>query len=151
MAIGRGFAYPETRYSDHVDDYHGVEVADPYRWLEDPDSDETVAWVKAQNKVTFAHLEKLPHRQAFQKRLTELWNYERFGLPRKRASRYFFTRNDGLQNQSVLYVSEGLGGEPRQLLDPNTMSKDGTVAMAGWSPSEKGNLLAYGLASAGSD
>ena len=143
--------YPTTRHSDHVDDYQGVKISDPYRWLEDPDSDETTAWVKAQNKVTFGYLKKLSHRKAFQQRLTELWNYERFGLPRKRAANYFFTRNDGLQNQSVLYVSEGLGGKPRQLLDPNTLSEDGTVALAGWAPSENGKLLAYGLASAGSD
>lgn len=144
-------AYPKTRYTDHVDTYHGVRVADPYRWLEDPDSKATEAWVKAQNKVTFSYLVKLPLRKPFEERLTKLWNYERFGSPRKRENRYFFTRNDGLQNQSVLFVSEGLDGEPRQLLDPNKLSEDGTVALAGWAPSETGRLLAYGLAASGSD
>ena len=143
--------YPETRRSDQVDDYHGVQVADPYRWLEDPDSEETRAWVAAQNKVTFGYLEQIPQREQFRDRLTELWNYERFGLPRKRGDRYFFTRNDGLQNQSVLYVADGLDAEPRELLDPNRLSDDGTVALAGWSVSEDGRYLAYGLASDGSD
>ncbi|MBW3599329.1 MAG: prolyl oligopeptidase family serine peptidase [Planctomycetes bacterium] len=144
-------SYPQTKTVDHVDDYHGEKIADPYRWLEDPDSDDTRAWVGAQNKVTFGYLEKLPQREPIRKRLTELWNYERYGLPRRRQERYFFTRNDGLQNQSVLYVSEGLEGETRALIDPNTLSEDGTVALAGWRASEDGNLLAYGLAHAGSD
>ena len=143
--------YPKTRRSDHVDVYHGVKVADPYRWLEDPDSDETKAWVEAQNKVTFGYLEGIPGRERIEERLTKLWNYERFGLPRKRGGRYFYTRNDGLQNQSVLYVAESLDAEPRELLDPNTLSKDGTVALAGWQVTEDGKHLAYGLAAAGSD
>lgn len=144
-------SYPKTRRCDQADEYHGVKVADPYRWLEDPDSDETRDWVAAENEVTFGYLEKIPQRESFRKRLTELWNYERFGLPRKRGTRYFFTRNDGLQNQSVLYVSEGLKAEPRELLDPNELSEDGTVALAGWVVSEDGRSLAYGLASDGSD
>lgn len=143
--------YPKTRRSDHMDQYHGTEVADPYRWLEDPDSDETKAWVEAENKVTFGFLESIPEREPIKQRLTELWNYERFGLPRKRGDRFFYTRNDGLQNQSVLYVTDGIDGEPRVLLDPNQWAADGTVALAGWTPSEDGKLLTYGVAAAGSD
>lgn len=143
--------YPKTRRSDHMDQYHGTDVADPYRWLEDPDSDETKAWVEAENKVTFGFLESIPEREPIKQRLTELWNYERFGLPRKRGDRYFYTRNDGLQNQSVLYVTDGIDGKPRVLLDPNQWAADGTVALAGWTPSEDGKLLTYGVAAAGSD
>ncbi|HRX82130.1 MAG TPA: S9 family peptidase, partial [Pirellulaceae bacterium] len=143
--------YPRTRRSDHVDQYHGTSVPDPYRWLEDPDSDETKAWVEAENKVTFAYLESIPEREAIKERLTKLWNYERFGLPTKRGRRYFYSRNDGLQNQSVLYVSDGIDGEPRVLIDPNQWAEDGTVALAGSTASEDGKLLAYGIAAAGSD
>jgi prolyl oligopeptidase len=143
--------YPLSKTWDHVDDYHGTEVADPYRWLEEPDSPDARAWIEAQNELTFGYLKDLPHREAIRKRLTELWNYERYSLPRKRGERYLFTRNDGLQNQSVLYTSEGLHGEPQMLLDPNTLSEDGTIALAGWRASEDGKLLAYGLAHAGSD
>ena len=143
--------YPKTRRSDHADQYHGTEVPDPYRWLEDPDSDETKAWVEAENKITFGFLESIPEREPIEQRLTTLWNYERFGLPRKRSDRYFYSRNDGLQNQSVLYMTEGSDGEPRVLIDPNKWAEDGTVALAGTAPSEDGKLLAYGIAAAGSD
>jgi prolyl oligopeptidase len=143
--------YPTTRQSDVADDYHGTRIADPYRWLEDTDSEETAAWVAAQNQVTFNFLKGIPDREGIRERLTELWNFERFGLPRKRRDRYFYTRNDGLQNQSVLYVADGLHAEPRELLDPNTWSEDGTMALAGWVASEDGRLLAYGVANAGSD
>ncbi len=143
--------YPPSRRSDHVDTYHGTKVADPYRWLEDVDSEETRRWVEAQNKLTFGILESIPQREAIRKRLKKLWNYERFGLATKRGSRYFYTHNNGLQNQSVLYVTEGLRGEPRLLLDPNKLSEDGTVALAAWVPSEEGKYLALGMASAGSD
>lgn len=143
--------YPESRRSDQVDDYDGTKVADPYRWLEALDSAETKAWVEAQNKVTFGYLEKIPQRAQYKERLTQLWNYERFGLPVKSGNRYFYTRNDGLQNQSVLYVADSLDGKPRVLLDPNTVLADGTAALAAWRPSEDGKLLAYGLQEAGSD
>ena len=151
--------YPKTRKSDHVDDYHGRKIADPYRWLEDADSPETTAWVKAQNEVTFGFLKSIPQREAIRKRLTELWNYERFGTPRQRGGRYFYSRNDGLQNQSVLYTAESLdemldeslNGKPRVLLDPNKLSADGTVALSGRSVSDDGRLMAYGLSTAGSD
>jgi prolyl oligopeptidase len=143
--------YPMTRKSDHVDEYHGTKVADPYRWLEDLDSPETRAWVEAQNKVTFGWLAQVPAREYFRRRLTELWNYERYGQPQKKGGRYFYTRNDGLQNQSVIYCLDRLDGPPRLLLDPNTLSADGTVALASWDVSEDGKLLAYELAEAGSD
>jgi prolyl oligopeptidase len=143
--------YPKARKAAQVDDYHGTKVGDPYRWLEDPDSAETRAWVEAQNKVTFGWLEQLPIRERLRKRLTELWNYERFTLPQKKGGRYFFTRNDGLQNQNVIYVVERLDGEPRLLIDPNQLSADGTVALANWAVSDDGKLLAYDLAEAGSD
>lgn len=143
--------YPATPRSDHVDVYHGVRVPDPYRWLEDVDSPQTRAWIEAQNRLTFAWLAQVPHRPLVRKRLEALWNYERYGLPVRRGGRYFFTRNDGLQNQSALYVLDRLEGTPRLLLDPNALSDDGTVALAGWVPSEDGRLVAVGLASAGSD
>jgi prolyl oligopeptidase len=143
--------YPTARKTDQVDDYHGVKVADPYRWLEDDNSAETKAWVEAENKVTFAYLDKIPERAAIKERLTKLWNYERFGVPFHQGGRYFYTRNSGLQNQRVLYVAETLDASPRVLLDPNSLSEDGTVALAGYVPSEDGKLLAYGLSRAGSD
>jgi prolyl oligopeptidase len=143
--------YPASQKLDHTDDYHGTKVADPYRWLEEPDSDQTRNWVEAQNKVTFEWLAQIPNREPLRRRLTELWNYERFGLPHKKGGRYFYTRNDGLQNQNAVYVVDRLDGQPRLLLDPNTLSTDGTVALTSWVASDDGKLLAYGLAGAGSD
>ncbi len=143
--------YPESPRVEQVDEYHGVKVADPYRWLEDLDSQRTRDWVTAQNRVTSAYLAALPEREPIRKRLTELWNYERYTVPTEHGGRYFFTRNDGLQNQNVLYRVDTPGGEPRLVLDPNTLSQDGTIAMTGWSVSEDGKLLAYGLSSGGSD
>lgn len=143
--------YPASHKGDVVDDYHGTKIADPYRWLEDDNAAETKAWVAAQNKVTFDYLEKIPQRAQFKERLTKLWNYERFGIPTKHGDRYFFSRNSGLQNQSVLYVADSLTAEPRELLDPNTLSKDGTVSLSMTTPSEDGKNLAYGLSKAGSD
>ena len=136
-----------------MDDYHGVKVADPYRWLEDPDSQRDRApGSTAENKVTSAFLEGIPEREPIRKRLTELWNYERFSVPAQQGGRYFFTRNDGLQNQGVLYTASTPSRASRRLvLDPNTLSQDGTVALTGWNISEDGKLLAYGLAAAGSD
>jgi prolyl oligopeptidase len=143
--------YPEARRSDQVDDYFGEKVADPYRWMEDLDSAETKAWVDAENKLTFSYLDQIPQRPAIKKRLTELWDYERFGIPVKRGARYFYTRNDGLQNQAVLYVADSLNAAPRVLFDPNKLLADGTVALTGWSPSDDGKRLVYSLAEAGSD
>ncbi|HEY3569771.1 MAG TPA: prolyl oligopeptidase family serine peptidase [Thermoanaerobaculia bacterium] len=143
--------YPESRRVEQVDEYHGVKVADPYRWLEDLDSQQTRDWVAAQNRLTSAYLAAIPEREPIRKRLTELWNYERYSVPIQHGGRYFFTRNDGLQNQNVLYRVDTLGGQPKLVLDPNTLSHDGTIAMTGWSVSEDGKLLAYGLSSGGSD
>jgi len=143
--------YPETKRVDVVDDYFGTKVADPYRWLEDDNSEETKAWVKAENEVTFKYLKKIKARKKIEKRLTELWNYEKYGLPWKEGGRYFFSKNDGLQNQYVLYVQNTLDAEPEVLLDPNKLSEDGTVALAITSVSEDGNYLAYGTSSGGSD
>jgi prolyl oligopeptidase len=145
------YSYPPAPRGDVVDDYHGQKIADPYRWLEDLDAPETRAWIEAENKLTESFLDAIPARDKIRAQLEKLWNYERFGLPVKRGERYFFTRNDGLQNQSVLYVTDSLAAAPRLLLDPNTLSQDGTVALTSWRPSEDGQLLAYGLAEAGSD
>ena len=143
--------YPPAPRSDVVDDYHGRKVADPYRVLEDPAAPATRQWITAENKVTEAYLAAVPEREELKKRLTRLWDYVRFGTPGVKEGRYFYTRNDGLQNQSVLYWSDRLDGEPRVLLDPNKLSADGTVALSGTTVSDDGKLLAYGLAKAGSD
>ena len=148
--------YPETRQVDQVDDYFGVEVADPYRWLEDLDGEETAAWVAAQNAVAEPFLAALPGRSAIEDRLREIWNYERWSTPSKRGERYFYNHNDGLQDQSVVYVAEQVdeeGDEPpgRVLLDPNGWSDDATVALAGFTPSRDGRFVAYAQSDGGSD
>jgi len=145
--------YPKTKRIDHTDDYHGTKVADPYRWLEEDvrKSPEVAEWVEQQNKITSAYLHSIPQREAILHRLTELWNYERYSAPFKVGGRYFYTKNDGLQNQPVLYTMESLDGEPRVLIDPNKWSKDGTVALSGLEVSDDGKYLAYGVAEAGSD
>jgi len=143
--------YPVTATTNQVDVYHGVAVKDPYRWLEDDNSAATKAWVEAENKVTFDYLASIPQRDAIKRRLTELWNYERYGVPFKRGPRYFFSKNDGLQNQSVLYTRPSLDAEASVLLDPNTLSTDGTVALSGYDITDDGKLMAYGLSTSGSD
>lgn len=143
--------YPTSQKVDQVDDYHGIKVADPYRWLEDPDSAETKAWVEAQNQVTFDYLNQISVRDQLMQRLTQLWDYEKYSIPFKEGNRYFYFKNDGLQNQSVLYTLAFLDAEPRLLLDPNTLSEDGTVALSGFAVSEDGKLLAYGISTSGSD
>jgi prolyl oligopeptidase len=145
------FAYPPTQRVEHTDVYHGVRVEDPYRWLEDAGSDATKQWIGAENALAQPYLEAIPAREQIKKRLTELWNYERYDLPVKRGGRYFYTRNDGLQNQSVLYVADGLQAAPRVLLDPNELSKDATIALGEYVPSPDGKLLAYSLSDGGSD
>jgi prolyl oligopeptidase len=150
-ATGTPLSYPVAKKVDQTDDYHGTKVADPYRWLEDANSAETKAWVDAENKVTQSWLAQIPQREAIRQRLTQLWNYERYSVPFKEGGRYFFNRNDGLQNQSVLYTMKSLSGTPRLLLDPNTLSADGTVALAGMAVSPDGKLLAYSTAASGSD
>jgi prolyl oligopeptidase len=143
--------YPPARRGDQVDNYHGRQVADPYRWLEETDSPETRAWIEAENQLTFDYLKAIPARAAIHDRLTRLWNYEKYGIPTQRGGRFFYSRNDGLQNQSVIYVAASLDAEPQVLLDPNALSADGTVALSGTAISDDGRLLAYGLATAGSD
>jgi Serine proteases of the peptidase family S9A len=147
----RTFTYPEARKGEQVDDYHGTKVADPYRWLEDPDSAESRAWIEAENKITFDFLAKIPERDRIKRRITELWDYEKFGVPFKENSRYFFSRNSGLQNQSVIYVAGNLSEKPSELLDPNALAKDGTIALGGMAVSDDAKRLAYGLAASGSD
>jgi prolyl oligopeptidase len=146
-------SYPDTKRGDQADDYHGTRVADPYRWLEDDvrKSKEVADWVEAENKVTNAFLEGIPQRAAIKQRITDLWNYEKYSAPFKVGGRYFFFKNDGLQNQSVLYTQDSLDAPPKLLLDPNTWSKDGTVALAGSALSDDARYLAYGVAEAGSD
>jgi len=148
---GAPLVYPKAKTVDQADDYHGTKVADPYRWLEDTDSPDTLAWVEAENKVTFSYLDQIPYRGAIHNRLEKLWNYERFSVPEQQGGRYFYQHNNGLQNQNVLLVAESLNAEPRVLLDPNTLSSDGTVALAGSAISDDGKRMAYGTAASGSD
>ena len=145
--------YPTTRTVEQTDDFHGTKVPDPYRWLEDDvrTSKEVADWVTEQNKVTFGFLKSIPQRETIQKRMTELWNYEKIGAPFKRGGRYYFFRNDGLQNQNVLHQQATLEGEAKVLLDPNTWSKEGTVALSGSAFSDDGRYVAYGIQDAGSD
>ena len=138
-------AYPEARKGNQIDDYHGTKVADRYRWMEDPDSPESRRWIEAENKITFRFLDAIPERAAIRARLKELWDYERYGVPYKEQSRYFFTKNSGLQNQSVVYTTDSFAKTPRELIDPNTLSKDGTVALSGSAVSDDAKLFAYGL------
>jgi len=145
--------YPETKRGDLVETLHGTPVADPYRWLEDDvrKSPEVRNWVDAQSKLTADYLKAIPQREAIQKKLTELWNYEKIGVPSKHGDRYYFFKNDGLQNQSVFYSQETLDGPAKVLMDPNTWSKDGTVALGSISFSDDGKLVAYAASEAGSD
>lgn len=143
--------YPVAPSSNQVDDYHGVKVADPYRPLEDPDSAASRQWIEAENKLTFGYLDTIPSRPKIHARLTELFNYERYSVPTEHGGRYFYVHNTGLQNQAVFYWLSALDAEPRLLLDPNTLSADGTVAVSGISYSEDGNLMAYALSTSGSD
>jgi prolyl oligopeptidase len=151
QTVAPTLAYPATRTVDHVDTYHGTRVPDPYRWLEDDNAPDTKAWVQAQNAVTEQAFAAMPQRQPVRQLYTQLFNFERFGVPFKAGGRYFWTRNDGLQQQAVLYTATSLAATPTVALDPNTLSKDGTVALTGTVPSRDGKLVAYGTASAGSD
>jgi prolyl oligopeptidase len=143
--------YPQTMRDDTVDDYFGVKVADPYRWLENDTSAQTAAWVEAENRVTQAFLQKIPQRAKLAKRLKEVANYEKIGLPAEHNGKWYFYKNNGLQNQSVLYVMDELGGTPRVFLDPNTLSTDGTVALKGVFFSHNGKYAAYAISRSGSD
>ncbi|HHJ53878.1 MAG TPA: S9 family peptidase [Caldithrix abyssi] len=152
MACGEPrLKYPAAKKVDVVDDYFGVKVADPYRWLEDENSKDTKAWVAAENRLTFGFLHSSPAYEKIKKRLTELWNFPKYSAPRKVGDRYFFWKNDGLQNQSVLYMQKSLDSPPKVVLDPNQLSTDGTVSVSALALSRDGKLLAYGLSSSGSD
>ncbi|MEQ1826766.1 MAG: prolyl oligopeptidase family serine peptidase [Pirellula sp.] len=143
--------YPTSKAVEQVDNYHGTMVHDPFRWLEDVDSDDTNDWVGRQNKLTLGYFSQIPIRNQIKERLKELWNYERFGFPNKYGSNYLYTHNDGLQNQNILYTASDLEADRSVLLDPNALSEKGTTALTGFVPSDDGRLLAYGLAKAGSD
>jgi prolyl oligopeptidase len=144
-------AYPAARRCEQVDEFFGTPIADPYRWLEDPDSPETRAWIDRQNALTSASLSQIPERADIERRLTALWNYERYGVPSREGPYYIYSRNDGLQNQGVVYRATSLTSTPEVLLDPNAMSPDGTVALTGIAFSDDGRFMAYGLSASGSD
>jgi prolyl oligopeptidase len=148
---GQSLDYPQTRKGDQVDDYHGTKVADPYRWLEDDNSAETAKWVEAENKVTFAYLDKIPYRADVKKRLEQLFNYPKYTVPFRKGELLFYGKNDGLQNQNVEYVQKGLDGTPEVLLDPNKFSADGTTRLGSFSVSRDGSYAAYGMEVGGSD
>jgi prolyl oligopeptidase len=144
-------SYPDTARVDVSDDYHGTVVPDPYRWMEDLDSAAVDAWVASQNAIAQPYLESLPERESIIQRLEQLWNYERYSVPERVANRYFFERNDGLQDQDVLFVADSLDAEPRIVIDPNGFSDDATVALAGYSISHDGRLIAYSVSDGGTD
>ncbi|HXC72313.1 MAG TPA: prolyl oligopeptidase family serine peptidase [Pyrinomonadaceae bacterium] len=148
---GSKLVYPPTKKVEHFDDYFGTKVPDPYRWLEDETSADTKAWVDDQNRVTFAYLEKIPYREKLKARLTELYNYPRISAPFRRGETYFFTKNDGLQNQSVYYIQKGVNGTPEVFLDPNKFSTDGTSVLSAFALSKDGQYVAYGISQGGSD
>jgi len=150
-SVSQSLAYPKAHKVDQVDDYFGTMVSDPYRWMEDVDSPEVQEWIEQENRLTRGILDNVPGREAMQQRLMDLINFERFTAPVRKGTRYFYSHNTGLQNQNVIYWTEGLDGEPNVLLDPNTMSTDGTVAINGLSISDDGRLAAYSIADAGSD
>ncbi len=149
--VEQAFTYPETKKVDTVDIYFGTKVYDPYRWLENDTSEEVAEWVKAQNQLTFAYLDSISFRNKIKERLTQIWNFPKISAPFKKGNKYFVYKNDGLQNQSVLYVKEGIDGEEKILLDPNTLSDDGTVALSGLGMSKDSKYMAYSIARAGSD
>jgi prolyl oligopeptidase len=149
--LAQPLQYPATRKSDHVDIYHGVKVPDPYRWLEDDNAPETIAWVEAQNKVTFPYLEQIPFRKHFQDRVRQLNDYPRYSAPSRKGPYFFFSKNEGLQNQSVLFIQKGLEGSPEVLIDPNAWSPDGTARLSVFAPSKDAKYAVYGISRSGSD
>jgi prolyl oligopeptidase len=151
VSLSQGLDYPQTRKDNQVDDYHGVKVADPYRWLEDDNSSETAKWVEGENKVTFAYLDKIPYRAQVKARLEQLFNFPKYTPPFRKGDYLFFTKNDGLQNQSVVYAQKGLEAAPEVLLDPNKFSADGTSRLGVFNVSEDGRYAAYGISVGGSD
>jgi prolyl oligopeptidase len=151
ITFAQSLGYPDTHKIDHIDTYHGTNVPDPYRWLEDDRSEETAQWVKAENQVTFSYLDKIPYRAQVMKRLEQLFNYPKYSAPFRRGEYFFFFKNDGLQNQSVLYIQKGLDGTPELLLDPNKFSADGTSRLGAMEVSKDGKYCAYGISTGGSD
>ncbi|MCS6884611.1 MAG: prolyl oligopeptidase family serine peptidase [Acidobacteriota bacterium] len=143
--------YPVTKQVEHYDIYHGIKVADPYRWLEDDNSPETARWIEEQNRLTFSYLEQIPFRKKLQERMEQVFNYPKYSSPFRKGELFFFFKNDGLQNQSVLYMQKGLDGSPEVLLDPNKFSDDGTARLAGFTLSKDGRYAAYGISRGGSD
>ena len=143
--------YPAARKGDQVDTYHAVQVPDPYRWLEDDNSPETAAWIEAENKVTFPYLERIPYRKDFHDRVEQLNNYAKYSAPSHKGPYFFFSKNEGLQNQSVLFIQKGFAGAPEVLIDPNTWSQDGTVRLAAFAPSKDAKYAVYGISKSGSD
>jgi prolyl oligopeptidase len=143
--------YPATKKTDFSEDYHGTRVEDPYRWLEDDNSEETKSWVRDENKVTFDYLSKIPYRDEIKKRLEMLWDYPKYSSPFQKAGYYYFFKQEGLQNQAVMYRQKGIDGEPEEFLNPNTLSKEGIAALAGFNFSKNGKYIAYSIAVAGSD
>jgi prolyl oligopeptidase len=151
LLIAQRMQYPATKRLDHTDTYFGIRVPDPYRWLEDDNAPETMKWVEEQNKVTFGYLDKIPYRQNVKSRLEVLFNYPKYGAPFRNGEHFFFTKNDGLQNQSVYYMQKGLEGTPEVLIDPNKFAADGTSQLAAFALSKNGKYLAYGISKGGSD
>ncbi len=151
IAAPQQLQYPDTKKVDHVDTYHGTKVPDPYRWLEDDTSGDTAAWVEAENKVTFPYLEKIPFRKQLADRVMRLNDYERYSAPARKGPYFFYRKNAGLQNQSVLYIQTGLNGTADVLIDPNTWSTDGTVSLATFAPSKDAKYAVYGISRSGSD
>ena len=143
--------YPVAKKVDTIDVYFGHQVADPYRWLEDDNSPETEAWVNAENEVTFGYLEQIPFRNKIKERLEQIWDYPKYGVPFKEGNNFYFFKNDGMQNQYVIYKQTALEAEPEVFLDPNTFSEDGTVALSGLEFNHDGTLLAYSISKSGSD
>jgi prolyl oligopeptidase len=151
FALHAQYQYPSTRKVEQVDDYHGTKVTDPYRWLEDDNSADTKAWVEAQNKVTYDYLNKISYRAEWRKRIEEVYNYAKYSAPSRNGEYFYFYKNDGLQNQSVLYRQKGLDSKPELVIDPNKLSADGTTILAGFTLSHNGKYAAYGLSRGGSD
>ncbi len=149
--LAQQLPYPVTRKTDHLDTYHGTTVPDAYRWLEDDNSPETATWIAAQNKVTFPYLERIPYRKHFQERVEQLNNYAKYSAPSHKGPYFFFSKNDGLQNQSVLYIQKGFTGTPEVLIDPNSWSADGTMRLAAFAPSKDAKYAVYGISRSGSD
>ncbi len=143
--------YPETKKTDHIDEYWGEHIEDPYRWLEDDNAEDTKEWVIAQNKVSFGYLDQIPFRDRIRDRLEEVWNYEKISAPFTYGTYIYYFKNDGLQNQSVLYRKKGENGKEEIFLDPNQLSEDGTTSLAGAEFTKNGKLFAYSISVAGSD